>query len=669
MKVSLNWLTDYVPIEVPAFELAELLMNVGLEVDSIDETDADLVLDVEVTSNRSDCLGHIGIAREIAAATGRALTLPALSDVPTVGNVAEHTRVDVEVPAFCPRYTARLIRNVKVGPSPRWMVERLEAVGLRSINNVVDATNYVMMEYSQPLHAFDFDKLAGGRIVVRHAREGEQIVSIDETVCKLQPWMGIIADAEKPVAVAGVMGGLATEVSDATVTVLMEAAQFDPLTNRRTSRALGLMSESSYRYERGIDPVALEAASLRACELILQTSPGAELLGGLCDAWAEPWQAPQVTLRTARTNKLLGMDVPAERQVEILAALDLQPQLDGGTIVCTVPPHRADIRMEVDLIEEVGRVFGYDHVPTGSTVTHRVNPPAPIEAARKAIGQVLTGAGFFEAITFTFADDAEAELFGWSKPLSVDKRVRKTNNLLRQSLLPSLLRARKTNQDAGVEGVRLFELASVFPPGEGDDGLPAEHVQLALIADGELPTIRGALEAVLNRFDPDARLTVEAAEVAGFAPGASARLLVDGKVWGEMGVVDAKAADHYGLTAAPVAGAVRLGTLLALGQAVRQYTPVPRQPAIERDLSVVVDEALTWANLVETVRAAAGDLCESVAYVGAYRGKQLGPGRKSVTLRLTYRDTQRTLTHEEVDEQVKPVLEAVQSAHGAELRA
>ncbi|NLF30513.1 MAG: phenylalanine--tRNA ligase subunit beta [Planctomycetes bacterium] len=674
MKVSLNWLTDYVDIALPAAELAALLTRIGLEVEPVfDQTDSDLIFEVEVTSNRPDCLGHIGLAREIAAATGAALKLPDLDNVPATGDVREHTGVEVLDPVFCPRYTARLLRGVKVGPSPAWMVERLEAVGLRSINNVVDVTNYVLMEYSQPLHAFDFDTLHGRRIVVRRARDGEFITAIDGSKHELRDWMGIIADADRPVAVAGVMGGLDTEVSEKTTNVLIEAAQFDPLVNRRTSRALNLMSDASYRFERGIDPVGLERASMRACRLILELA-GGRLLDGIVDVWAAPYKAPVVAMRTARCSALLGIDVPVADQTAILDALHLAPRRSGKSIKCTIPPHRPDLTREVDLIEEVGRIYGLDRIPIGGSVTHEVKPPSATESARREAGAVLNAAGYFEAITATFIDAAEAELFGWTGSLAVDPRLRKTNGVLRQGILPNLLRSWKVNQDAGNEDVRLFELAAVFPPAPAGDGgtLPAEYVQLALLTGGALTDVRGALEAVVGRFDPRAALAAEAADAAGFAPGEAAKLtLVTGgrrQEFGVMGRLDAKVADHYGLTTQPAGAMVHFEALLAMGRATRTYAPLPRFPAIRRDLSVVVDEPVTWERLTAAAVPAAGELLAGIDYVGAYRGKQAGGGRKSVTLRLVFRHGDRTLTHEEVDAAIEGVVAALKGACGAELR-
>ena len=416
MKVSLNWLTDYVDVgAVSAAELAEVFTNIGLCCDAIDQTDSDVVFDLEVTSNRPDCLGHIGVARELAAALDLELKLPDLSALPAEGPAVEElTSVDVQDPDLCPRYTARVIRGVKIGPSPGWMVERLEAMGIRSINNVVDVTNYVLLEYSQPLHAFDQDLLNEGRIIVRRALDGEVLVSIDETTCKLGEDMLVIADAKQAVAVAGIMGGLASQVCPETTNVLLESAQFDPLATRRAARALSLMSESSYRFERGVDPVGVDAASVRACQLILETA-GGELAKGVVDVWAEAHEAATVALRPDRCRKLLGVDVDDQAQAEVLSRLGLEPKLARGRITCTIPSHRPDLTREVDLIEEVARLHGYDRIPTHGQVTHKVIGMSAEERARRELRSVLAGAGFDEAVTFSFIDDEEARLFAFER--------------------------------------------------------------------------------------------------------------------------------------------------------------------------------------------------------------------------------------------------------------
>ena len=670
MNISLNWLTDYIDLSgvgglPPAKELGDLFTRIGLNCDGIAETDADIVYDLEVTSNRPDLLGHLGVARELAAATGATFHRPEIPELPTTGKAEDFTSVTVECPDLCPRYTARVIRNVKVGPSPAWLVEKLEAVGLRSINNVVDVTNFILMEYSQPLHSFDHDKLTEGRIVVRRAVDGETLVSIDETECRLDSGMCIIADAKRPVAIAGIMGGLNTEVGDDTTHVLIEAARFDPLTTRRTSRSLGILSESNYRFERGVDPVLLDEASRRACALIVELA-GGEPAEGVCDAWAEPYEPPSVSLRPERCCALLGVDIPAERQAEILDRLGLSPERDDGRIVCNIPPHRADLRREADLIEEVARLHGYDQIPVSSKVTHMVVGDSPVEQVRMLIGRTLTAAGFDEAVTFSFVDPREAELFGYPEHVTVDPKVRRSNNVLRPSLLPSLLAVCKRNQDAGNEHVRLFELASVYPPGAED--LPDERTDVALATTGSLRSLRGAVEALAEAVAPEAALEVHPGEQPGLDPTAAGELRLDGKPVGLLGRAAPDVLDHYGLEHAVCCATVAFAPLLDQAALLRKCRPLAKYPAVERDLSIIVDAELTWREIAEAIEAVEQPLREGLDYVTEYHGKPIPRGHKSVTVRLSYRSDEGTLRGEEVDEQVAAVTRSLGARLSAELR-
>ena len=667
MLISLNWLSDYVDVAMSADALADLLMRIGLTVEEIRDAGDDLVFDVEVTSNRPDCLGHLGVAREVATATGAELKPPKVGQAATAGDVNSLTAVEVLDPELCPRYTARVLRGVTVGPSPAWLVERLAAVGMRSVNNVVDVTNYVLMEYSQPLHAFDYDKLGENRIVVRRAKAGEELVSIDETTCKLDEQMLVIADATQAVAIAGVMGGLSTEVTESTTDVLIESAQFDALSVRRTSRKLQLMSESNYRFERGIDPVAIDAASLRACEMILDLA-GGELADGMVDVWAQPYQAPTVTLRPARCDALLGTTTTPQRQIEILTSLGLSPALDGETITCTIPPHRGDLVREVDLIEEIARLETFDAIPIGRHIRHEVRPEGLTQRTRRRVGDMLAAGGFDEVITYGFDDADEAALFVPGAVMCVDPLVRKSNNALRKTLLNSLLQSVKANQDAGNLDVSLFEIAAVFPPADHEH-LPREHVELALVTTGELRKLRGAVEAMIGRILPQSVMTAEPADAAGMTAGAAARLLLDGEPFGTMGQVAADALDRYELERPVAAAAIDFDAILAQAGQPFTYQPLPRFPAVRRDLSLIVDDAVTWRQLAETVEAVDQPLRVAVDYVTTYRGKPVAKGQKSVTATLTYRSPDGTLRGEQVDEQIDAVIQAAKTHLSAELRA
>jgi len=668
MKVSLNWLTDYVKISIPVHQLGELLTQIGLNLEEIIETDSDVILDLEVTSNRPDCLGHLGVAREIAAATGENFKLPVISKQPTSGKVEELASIEVLDPQLCPRYTARIIRGVKVGPSPQWMIERLKAVGLRSVNNIVDVTNYVLMEYSQPLHSFDFDKLTGGKIIVRRAQPGEMLISIDQTPCRLDEDMLVIADTEKAVALAGVMGALNTEVTENTTNLLIESAQFDPLSTRHTSRKLQLMSESNYRFERGVDPVAIEQASLRACQLITELA-GGTLAKGFLDVWAQPFQPRTVILRPSQCDRLLGRDIPAEQQTQVLARLDVEPKLKDSKILCTIPSHRADLTREADLIEEVARMVGYDAIPISGKVSHAVVGESLEHCTRRIVGQALTAVGFDETITGSFIDTEEAQLFGWENALQIDPNVRKTNNILRISAVPTLLRVCKTNQDAGHTDVSFFELAQAFPQGDNSD-LPAEYTELALATTRELHDLRGALEATVLAVTPQARLEIRPRTLSGFAEKLSADVMMDNKPMGLFGVVSANVLDYYGLHPdRPVAVAsLRFKALCNLAAQKRTYQPVARFPAVRRDLSVVVTEHVTWSQLAEAIAAVSQPMRVGLAYATTYRGKPIRPGYKSVTITLTYRSDEGTLRSQQVDQLVAEIVEALQKDFSAELR-
>jgi len=532
----------------------------------------------------------------------------------------------------------------------------------------VDVTNYVLMEYSQPLHAFDYDKLAGHKIIVRRAKPGEILVSIDQTRCRLDEDMLVIADARRAVAIAGIMGGLNTEVGCETTNVLIESARFDPLTTRRTSRKLQLMSESNYRFERGVDPVGVERASLRACQLI-QELGGGRLAEGVLDLWTEPWRPRRITLRPKRCNALLGVETSAERQAEILARLGLEPKMTDGGIECTIPSHRGDLNREVDLIEELARMEGYDRIPVVGKVTHEVTVEGRVERTRRMIGRLMTAAGFDEAITNSFLDAGESELFGWSETVCVDAAVRRTNNVLRPTLLPSLLRACKNNQDAGNTEISLFELAGVFPPAEGRS-MPDEHVELAMVTTRELRDLRGALESTLAGIAPGSRLEVRPRKLPGFAGNVSAEVFVDEVPAGQMGAVSTEVLEYYGLNVdrAIAAAAIRFGVLLDRAGGRKTYQPVAKFPAVRRDLSLVVDEQVTWAALAEAIARVDQPARAGLEYVTTYRGRQIPPGRKSVTLTLTYRDEHGTLRSEQVDQQVDEVLCALRASFAAELR-
>ncbi|WP_428940402.1 phenylalanine--tRNA ligase subunit beta [Fontivita pretiosa] len=667
MKISLQWLSDFLPGPIDAQVAAEALTSGGLPVEAIEHHGEDTVIDVEVTSNRGDCLSHVGVARELSALLNRPFKQiePTAEEAPTP--VTSVTSVAIEAPDLCPHYTARVIRGVRIAPSPQWMQRRLEAVGLRPINNVVDVTNYVMFELGQPLHAFDFDRLQGRRIIVRRARPGETLISIDGHERRLTTDMLVIADAQRAVALAGVMGGRDTEVSDATVNVLLESARFDPLSVRTTSRRLAMKSDSSYRFERGIDPTLPLRASLRAAQLILQTA-GGQLLKGVAEAGVEHAPVKKIHLRLSRLNHVLGMQIPSASAMDALARLQLRPELKDDRIEVTVPSWRADLNIEADLIEEVARIIGYDKIPVSDQIRIRLTPPQPQQITTEQIRQTLVAAGYFEAITITFVSDLLADDF---KPPEValpraDAMVRKADARLRPSLLPGLLEAIRRNEAAGTPGVRLFEIGSTFTLDASGRVDERRRVGLAAGADG-LREIRGVIEALLGRLDASRAVRVVPADAPGFARGAAGRIEWGGQTVGCLGRIDRRVVDKLDLRSVPVAAELELDPLLAGAQHVPQLRPLPKYPAVRRDLSLVVPEHVRFDVILQLINEVAPANLEEVEYVGVYRGKPLEKGTKSQTISLIFRSPTGTLTSESVDAAVKQVIDAAH-ARGFKLR-
>src|SRR5262245_39775064 len=452
MIVSWNWLKQYVLLDISVDELAHRLTMAGLNHESTNDAEGDLAIDFEVTSNRPDCLGHLGIAREAAVVLGRQVTMPEVRYRTTLPSACELTRVDVACPELCPRYTARVIQGVTIGPSPDWMKRRLATCGVAPISNVVDVTNYVLLEASQPLHAFDLDKLVERRIEVRRARAGETVVAINQKRYELQPDMCVIADGGRAVAVAGVMGGFDTEVSDRTVNLLVESAEFDPLSVRRTARALGLHSESSYRFERGIDPAGLEGASRRCCQLITELAGGTVAEGHVAvGPIVEPRQP--VVLRFSQLKRILGIEIDSATARRILTSLGLVELRHDAVMVEVRPPSwRRDLEREIDLVEEVGRLHGYEHIPEDTEVPMTTAPRGEQERIESSIRHSLCVAGMFDAVTMSFVDERMASSFAvWTSraPLSVEHSSRRQENILRESLVPSLLVARRLNETRG----------------------------------------------------------------------------------------------------------------------------------------------------------------------------------------------------------------------------
>ena len=675
MIVSWNWLKQYVPLEMPLDELTDRLTMAGLNLEGVEQVETaggDVAIDLEVTSNRPDWLGHIGIAREVSVLYEAPLTVPEANPATGSQSVADVTQVAIDCPELCPRYIARVIRGVQVGPSPAWLKDRLEAVGVTSVNNVVDVTNYVMLETGQPLHAFDHDRLHEGRIVVREAQAGEKLVAIDQKTYQLEAGMCVIADADRPVAIAGVMGGLETEISDGTVNVLIETADFEPLCVRNAARRLNLHSPSSFRFERTVDAAALDAVSRRCCELILEVA-GGELCSGMVQAGAEVPPVPQpVSLRFGQLPRILGIDIPRETAIRILQSLGLElaGEADAQQANFLPPSWRRDLTREADLIEEVARIYGYDRIPGDVPVPLELSARTLQDRVSGRVRDVLTSCGFSEALTLSFVSREQLELFQPVpdlKPLQVDHSSRSHENLLRQSLIPSLLESLRINERHGNSGVRLFEIARVYlraEPGVEE----AEPIRLGLAAACSFAEMREAMQALYERLHLAGRLEVRPAKVPQFAAGRGAELLLDGELLGWMGEMDRDVTDRIDLREQATVAELDMRVLERRSVLVPQAEPRPDYPPMDRDLNFVLDEQVTWAELETIVTGAAGPLLEEVGCGGQYRGKQIGADRKSYVVTLRFRAPDRTLRSEEVDSAQQAVIAAVERNIAGTLR-
>ena len=670
MIVSWNWLSQYVRLEMPVEVLTERLALTGLNHESTEEVGGDLAIDLEVTSNRPDCLGHVGVAREISVLFDLPLRVPDPRPPVSGEPVETLTAVAVEEPGLCPRFTARVVSGVTVKESPWWLRKRLETLGVRPISNVVDVTNYVMFECGQPLHAYDLDRLSGRRLVVRRARPKETLTAINNKAYELAPEMLVIADAERPVGLAGVMGGLDTEIGPATKNVLIEAAQFDPMSVRKTSRALGLFSPSSYRFERPLDPEGTEWASRRCAELILETA-GGTLHPGVIDVGTPRPVRPAITLRLDQIPRVLGIDIDRPTVERILTALGLAVEsATAASITAAAPTWRSDLEREIDLIEEVARVHGYEHIPEDRAVPLTSAPRGRRERVEGLIRGALTGCGFDEAVTFSLVSDALAEPFrpgAADAPVRVEHSSRKREGALRQSLVPSLLSVRRHNEAHGDPNAELFEIADVYLPRPGHD-LPDQPARLALVSGRDFFGLKGVIESLLTRLHANGGLEARPADVPWLTPGRAAELLLGGDHLGYLGEVARPRLDALELRGACTAAELDLGVLIARAVLVPQHHTLPPFPAVERDLSLVVDRALPWAELSTAVAQAAGPNLEGVDFLDTFAGGNLPDGRHSVHFGLRFRHPERTLTGEEVDRSLRAVVDACAARFEAALR-
>ena len=641
------------------------------------------IMEVEVTSNRPDCMGHLGVARELAAGLERPLKRDFMPSFTGTANPPgrELVKVTIEDPELCSRYIGGVIKGVKVGPSPEWLRRRLRACGVRPINNIVDITNYVLLEYAQPLHAFDLTRLAGPEIQVRRARAGEKLLCLDGIVRDLNDAMLVIADAKRPVAIAGVIGGEETAVSTATTEILLEAATFSGPSIRQTSRAIGLRTEASARFERGLPPELALAGARRAAALI------AELAGGSVhrewpDVYPRPQEPVRVRLKPWIVDEVLGVHVPLEESEAILVSLGFHVKVLGDGEWDVLPPvFRLDVTIPEDLVEEVGRVFGYDRVPpTLPGRRHDRWPPLAPSVDRRldAAREVMAGAGFTETWNPALVSGRKLEALRVAAyAMRVSNALSDDMDTLRTSLLPSLVDAVALNRDRGRDEVRVYEIASAFLARVGDkNSQPEEPLRLAAVATAgnTANSSRAAFYALKSVLDgclqalsaPACTYQRGAAEL--FHPGRCAAVTIEGRQLGYLGELHPSVAAGLKVEGRLVAFEMDVEPVLESSRIPRAQ-PLPRFPAVERDLAVVVEEHVAAGSLLAVITEAAGDLLETARAFDEYRGTQVPEGHKSIAFTLTFRSPERTLTDAEVDKVMTEIKSALEKRHQARFRA
>jgi len=690
MLIQLDWLKQYVDFDLSTEEVGARLSMCGLEVEGMEWVELPdggktEVMELNVTPNRGYCLSHIGAAREVAALLNKTVHLPDVA-LPQNGGVPIGDRIKVtnDAPELCPRYAALVIENVSPGASPQWLQNRLRAVGLRPINNIVDITNFVLMEYGQPLHAFDYDRLAGAEIIVRRAAQDEPFASLTGSHLKLDPETLVIADAEKPVALAGVMGGANSEVTDATRTVALESAFFDPVSVRRTSKKYGLRTDSSYRFERRVDIDGVIAAQSRAAQLIRELA-GGTVCKGRVDIYPRPRDCRTIRLRMARLHKILGVAPQPVAVEDLLTRLGLTVRERSAAEFFVVVPHsRPDLTREIDLIEEIARLHGFDNIPA-SRPQAAVSPvrPEPGEAAARKAKETLSHLGYSEAINYSFIEEAAAETFklvfgstetaaiALNNPLSADMGT------MRASLLPGLLKTAARNVSKGQTPVKIFELGHIFLQ---EPGKRRELASCAALVHGgyendvwkrhggqyDFYDLKGALETVMAQF----KITLEyrKSDAPFLVSGRRVDCLLGGERIGLLGEIDPKQVELWDAGATVHVFEIDFDRLVALLPGRVRFVPIPKYPETYRDISILVDQAVAAKTTGDLIVETGKPILRRVELYDHFVGKKLPEGKKSLTFALIFQSPEKTLSDEEVNPVFDRIVKTLHEKLGASLR-
>ena len=683
MKITYNWLKEFVEFDLSPQELCKMLTMAGLETKVIESIDDDHVIEADLTPNRSDCHSVIGIAREVSALTGGRFKYPDISVKESDGDINSLISVAVENPDLCPRYTARIVRGVKVKPSPSWLEKKIIAVGLRPINNIVDATNYILWEMGQPLHAFDYECIKGKKIIVRNAYKNESLTTLDEKKHNLSEDSLVISDSERAVALAGVMGGGNSGVTQATRDILFESAYFNPISIRRTSRRHGIFTDSSYRFERGVDNEGVVAALDRAANLIAELSEG-KVVKGRIDCYHEKISYPQVDLRISRTNKILGISLSREQILNILNRLMFTTKaIDDDKIKVNVPSFRKDIEREIDLIEEVARLHGYEKIlKTIPSSKVSVAVSTRNQVFERDIKNILVSLGLTEVINYSFIDEKYFDAINIPQNDPLRKTIKLRNPLsqnwsvMRTTLLPGIINTAVFNINRGIYDVGIFEVGKIFIPNER---LPVEKMMIGCAVTEKVEKkiwskgerdfyyLKGLVESLLGRLNIH-DMEFFPVNLSYIHPQKGACVKINKEDIGYLGELSPAAAEGFDLKEKLYVFELSFDKIITKAVTEKKYTHLPKYPSIYRDIAIVLDNNIKSDDVYRIIRDTDNSILKEIILFDYYEGKQIPDGKKSLAYSLVYRTDERTLTEEDINPIHEKVIANLRDKLGAVLR-
>ncbi|MSO23397.1 MAG: phenylalanine--tRNA ligase subunit beta [Acidobacteria bacterium] len=687
MKISYLWLKQFVDCDASPRQLADDLSMVGVVAEGLEQAGSDTILDLDITSNRPDCLSHVGVAREAGTRYQKPVKAVAAPVQESAEAAASQISVTIESPQLCARYCARVIRNVKVAPSPAWLAQQLESLAVRSINNVVDATNYVLLELGQPLHAFDLSRVQGRTIIVREARPQEKLVTLDGETREFKPGMLVIADRDRALAVAGVMGGADSEIGFASTDVLLESAWFDPISIRRTAKALGMHTEASHRFERGADVNAAVVAIDRTAALIQQLA-GGEILQGVVDAYPRPAFRPRIALRRSRILQVMGTEIDAASIERILGALNFEVvSRDACGWQIQLPTSRLDVEREIDLIEEIARHYGYSKFASTLPAWTGSSKRPPDSIKEGMLKRSLLGLGYTETLTYAFVAAAENEKFSAVQAVRLKNPLSLETGVMRTSLVPGLLASMLRNYHRGTRSVRLYELGRMYAA--TPDSLPTEKPVLGLIASGNTDEktahnaklrsttffdLKGNLEALLESLSlPVNQILWRAPDKGGqvpdyYHPAASAELRLESESLGVCGQLHPRVCEGYKIKQPVFLAEIPLEAWYRYQPPDRLARELAKFPSVQRDLSLVLDKEIDCEAIEAVVLQAGIREVQSCFPFDLYFGEKLPSDKKGISISIVYRSSDRTLVDEEVNHFHETILNLLRSKLGAQLR-